>query len=65
MMKETLNKADVRSTINNGLASVVDHLRLMGVIARESLTHPRTPTTIIYDSQTREIKVSTPPQQTS
>lgn len=60
-----MDGADARFTIKKGLTSVVDHIRLMGIIARESFAHPSRATTIIYDQQTREIKVSTEPRTAS
>jgi len=58
-MKQNIEQTGGQSSIQKGLNVVVDHFRLMGVIAKESIMHPRIPTTIIYDSATREITVDT------
>ncbi|MCX6704602.1 MAG: hypothetical protein NTZ07_04140 [Candidatus Woesebacteria bacterium] len=39
---------------------IADHVRLMGVIVKESISHPTVPTTIIYDSRTGKIEATTP-----
>lgn len=50
-----------QSKIKKGLNSVVDTLRIMGTIVVESFAHPSRTTTIIYNSQTREINATTEP----
>jgi hypothetical protein len=56
-MLEKDDKSTEKPSIQDGVIFVVDHLRLMGVIAKESLTHPTVQSTILYNRQTREIKV--------
>lgn len=59
-MQERADGAE-QSKIKKGLNTAVDALRIMGTIVKESFTHPRRTTTIIHNSQTREIKATTEP----
>jgi len=59
-MQERVDGAE-HSKLTKGLNTVVDTFRLMGTIAKESFLHPRRTTTIVYNSQTREIKATTEP----